>query len=310
MNHHFLPPLGIMLIAGLIAPYLLGRARWAHQVPRLAVVMWGVLAISFICGVSLTAAQLILPRSSSHKLMELADAVFPWSDESFRFPSHGLLHPDAAEAWAALAAMVVPLLIAALLVRELVRARRTRNRHADLLHLVGNREPRLRATVVAHGTPVVYCLPGRNPQVVISSGARDVLTDSQLTAVLAHERAHVSGRDHLLVAAVQAFGTLFRGIPLARCAQRELPLLLEMAADDQALRSCSRDALATALYAMAARQAPRAAFAAGGPTAAIRMRRILTPDFGGHPVLRALAAAFACAGALAPLVMACCSIPG
>lgn len=152
----------------------------------------------------------------------------------------------------------------------------------------------------------MYCLPGRSRRVVVSSGAVAVLTEQELAAALAHERAHIGGRHHLLVAAAGAFSAAFGRVPLARIGGRTVPLLLEMAADDRALRGCSRDALATALYALAAGRAPRRAFAAGGPSAAVRMRRILAPPRAGHPVLRGLFAVATAVAAIAPAVVACC----
>ncbi|WP_434591257.1 M56 family metallopeptidase [Streptomyces sp. A5-4] len=311
MNHHVLPPLGVVLLAGILLPHLLGRAHWTHQAPRLAVGVWGALAVTFTGGVALLMAQLILPKESSHQLLDLVESAVPWNGVAFHLRTRaGLLNLSTVETAAALAAAAVPLLPVSALARELLRSHRSRSRHAELLRLVGSPEPRLRATVLAHETPVVYCLPGRCSQVVVSSGALHTLTDAQLAAALAHERAHITGRHHLLVAAAEAFSTVFRGLPLARRVGSELPLLLEMAADDRALRRCSRDALATALYAMAAGQVPRAAFAAGGPSAVVRMRRILLPNRAGHPVLRGLLTVSGAVGAIAPLVMACCSIPG
>lgn len=52
------------------------------------------------------------------------------------------------------------------------------------------------------------------------------------------------------------------------------------------------------------------AFAAGGPSAALRMRRILTPHSAGHPVLRGLLTVGAAGLAITPLIVACCSFPG
>lgn len=311
MNHHVLPPLLVALFSGFLAPVLLVRASWPHQIPRLAAGAWGVLAVTFVGSVSLTLAQLMLPSRSSHRLMSLAEAALPWSSSPLRLPSpEALLNPEPGEVGAVVAAATVPLLVLLLVLRALRRARRTRARHAELLRLVATPSPHLRATVLRHETPVVYCLPGRSPQVVVSTGALRTLTEAQLTAALAHERAHVSGRHHVPVAAAEAFSVLFRALPLARRCRRELPLLLEMAADDRALRHSSREALATALYSMAGGRAPQAAFAAGGPSAAVRMRRILIPQQVGRPALRALFAVSAAAGALAPLIMACCSIPG
>lgn len=310
-GHHVLPPLTIALVVGALAPRALSRSHWAYRAPRLALAVWSMLALSLTASLSLAALQLLLPTASSHHLSRFAEAcvVSGVTDCGPLLPNG--LAGVGARAWAAVsAAAVVPAAFAAALVRELLSARRHRARHGELLRLVGSRRPELRATVLQHDTPAVYCLPGRAPQVVVSSGALQVLTGQQLAAVLEHERAHIAGRHHLLSAAAGAFSTTFRGLPLARLVRTEVPLLLEMAADDRALRRCSRDALATALYAVASGQTPHRAFAAGGPSAVLRMRRILTPHATGSPTLQTVCVALAATAALTPLVLACCSIPG
>lgn len=309
LNHHVLPPLAVALAAGVLIPLLLSRARWPSQAPRFAVVAWCGLAVVFTLSAAVALAQFLMPSGSGHRLPALLAACLPGT--GVPWPSMAdLAVLSPAEAGALAAGALVPLVPSVAWVRALLGARRRRAGHAEVLRLTGRRQPRLDATLLEHETPVVYCLPGRCPQVVVSSGALKVLTDEQLTAVLAHERAHISGRHHLLVAAAEACGSVYRWLPLGGEARREVRLLLEMAADDRALRRCSRDALATALYVMAAGQAPSASFAAGGPSAVLRVRRILAPHTAGHPVLRGLFAAAAAVGALIPLIVACCSIPG
>ncbi|MFD5323800.1 M56 family metallopeptidase [Streptomyces sp. NPDC127092] len=302
MNHHTLPPLGLILCTGFVVPWLLVRARWVQQVPRLALAVWVASGALFAGSAALLPTQLILPSETGHRL---SDALF-----ALRLPPPGqLLELSPLEYTAlglGLAVLSVPVTG---FVRALLRARRRRSRHAETLRLVGRYDPGLGATVLDHERPAVYCLPGRSRRVVVSSGAIDTLTEPQLAAALAHERAHISGRHHLLVAAAESFASVFPYLPLARHGGTAVPLLLEMAADDRALRRCSRDALATALYALASGKAPREAFGAGGPSAALRMRRILTPHSVGHPVLWGLLTIAAAGLAAAPLIIACCSFP-
>ncbi|MEU3606701.1 M56 family metallopeptidase [Streptomyces sp. NPDC035033] len=302
MNHHALVPAGLALLSGFVVPWLLVRARWAQQVPRLGITVWAACGAVFAVAGALVPAQLLLPNASSHRLSDMLLTL--------RLPSPGhLLALRGRELAALLVAAALLAVPAAAFARGLLRARRARRAHGDVLRLIGRYDPALRATVLDHARPAVYCLPGRSRRVVVSSGALSTLTPAQLAAALAHERAHIAGRHHLLVAAAEAFGTVFRRLPLARHGSTAVPLLLEMAADDRALRRCTRDALATALYALAAGRAPRSAFAAGGPSAALRMRRILTPHSAGHPVLRGLFTIASAALAMAPLVVACCSFP-
>ncbi|WP_280892633.1 M56 family metallopeptidase [Streptomyces sp. LBL] len=309
-RHHVCPPLTLAVAAGLVLPGLLARSRWAREVPWLALCAWTALALLLPMAVSLTLVESLLPNTASHALSRVVEDCFLPTRASCDLPTVDRLAHLSPRVWSALTAgAAVPVTLTVAFVRELTGARRRRAEHADRLRLVGTREPALRATVVPHHIPVVYCLPGRGAQVVVSSGALRVLTRHQLTAALEHERAHLAGRHHLFLCAASALRTVLRVLPLSRHAHQEVPLLLEMAADDRALRKSSRDALATALYSLAAGQAPQAAFAAGGSSVVVRMRRILTPRASGHPVLRATLAGFVTAALLMPLVVVCCSLP-
>lgn len=94
-------------------------------------------------------------------------------------------------------------------------------------------------------------------------------------------------------------------LPLARHAQEQTALLLEMVADDRALRSHSQDALATVMYEMAEARTPTGAFAAGGQTVLIRLQRVLGPRRTPHPVMWGSMAAAAVTTPLLPLIIAC-----
>ncbi|MGW5611632.1 M56 family metallopeptidase [Streptomyces sp. NPDC003753] len=159
-----------------------------------------------------------------------------------------------------------------------VSARRRRHGHAQLLNLVGKSVPELGAVVLDHDAPAAYCLPGRPARVVVTSAAVRSLTPAQLKAVLAHERAHLSGRHHLVSAAGEAFARAFHVLPLARIARERMAELLEMACDDHALRSTSARTLAEALCEVAAGGSPQSAFAAGGTAVLTRLRRLLRPS--------------------------------
>ncbi|MDZ4266075.1 MAG: M56 family metallopeptidase, partial [Mycobacterium sp.] len=76
-----------------------------------------------------------------------------------------------------------------------------------------------------------YCLGGRTGTIVITSAALAALERPHLDAVLAHERAHLAGRHHLLLSVTRA---LTAGLPRMRLftvAHTEVARLLEMCAD-------------------------------------------------------------------------------
>ncbi|QKV96772.1 M56 family metallopeptidase [Streptomyces sp. NA02950] len=282
---------------GVLAPKALTRGTWSYRSPALAVVLWQGLAVSFTLAAALASYHLITPTRHLHNGMS------------------GLLHfcglalDTYVPGLTGVPAFAVPVGVILLPLmcfgHHLIRARRARARHRSVLDLVGRRSARLRATVLDHETPVAYALPGRRPRIVVSSGALRVLSPAELDTVLEHERAHVAGRHHLALAAAEAFATAFRWLPLARAAREQTALLLEMAADDRALRRHPREVLASALYAMAGGRTPQGAFPAGGPDAAVRLRRMLAPRGPVHPVPRGVVAAGAAAVPLLPLVVGC-----
>ncbi|GAA1450708.1 M56 family metallopeptidase [Nocardiopsis tropica] len=139
-----------------------------------------------------------------------------------------------------------------------------------------------------HGQPVwlletaepgAYCVPGSRGGVVITRGALGALTASQARAVLAHERAHLRGRHHLVVAWARLLDRAFPGVPLFRAAAREVPVLVEWAADDHAVRTVGMRPLVHALGSLAG-AAPAGApqtLSIGGACPVERVRRQVRP---------------------------------
>jgi Zn-dependent protease with chaperone function len=135
------------------------------------------------------------------------------------------------------------------------------------------------AAVVLDAAPrVAYCVPGRPATIVLSSGALAVLDPAQLTAVLAHERAHLAGRHHLLLSLTRGLGASFPAVPLFTLGSDEVARLAEMCADDAAARRAGRRTLVAALLAMGTgTPVPAAALAATGCATAARVQRLLEP---------------------------------
>ena len=134
----------------------------------------------------------------------------------------------------------------------------------------------------------------------MSVGTLDLLAPAELTAVLAHERAHLRARHDLVLI---PFTSLRRVFPRSRGiaqAYRTVALLVEMMADDHALRVrglLARE-LATALlrFGTAATDgAPAGALAVAEGELTARVNRILVPQ---PPLPRATQAAVVLASAL------------
>ncbi|MFB6838339.1 M56 family metallopeptidase [Streptomyces sp. NPDC056361] len=291
--------LGYAAVVGFAVPRLMTRSAWPYRTPAPAAAVWLALTVSFTLAVALAASQLATPTEHLHAgLLGLLHACGLGAPAPAPSPS------TAQRLALALPLAVVTAVVAASLF-HLARTGLVRARHRDRLDKVGVRCERLRVTVLPHATPGAYCLPGFRSRIVVSDAAVELLTEEQMGAVLAHERAHVSGRHHVLLAAAHGFATVFPRLPLARLAREQLAVLLEMAADDRALRHHSREVLATAMYEMAASRAPEGAFAVGGSTALLRMSRVLGPHRTPHPAFRGSMASLALAVPLLPLLVAC-----
>ena len=86
-----------------------------------------------------------------------------------------------------------------------------RRRQRELLALLAHGDPKVPgALVVDYPAAAAYCLPGIRSQIVVSVGTLDLLAPAELTAVLAHERAHLRARHDLVLI---PFTSLRRALP-------------------------------------------------------------------------------------------------
>jgi Zn-dependent protease with chaperone function len=187
--------------------------------------------------------------------------------------------------------------------RRLQRARRRTRTHADIARITGRVLPGTGAVVLDDPRPAAYCVAGHPAAIVITSGALAVLDQPQLAAVLAHERAHLAHRHHLLTMASRGLAAVFPGVPLFTHGSAEVASLAEMAADDAAARGSGRPTVIAALLALATgtvipAAALQGALAAATQSVPARVERMLAPH---RPVT---SAAFAAALALAAAVLA------
>jgi Zn-dependent protease with chaperone function len=174
--------------------------------------------------------------------------------------------------------------------RALHRAGRRTRAHAEAARIAGRPLP-VKGDGEAGGATVVldapqraaYCVPGRPAAIVLTSGALAVLDGAQLAAVLAHERAHLAGRHHLLISLSRGLAVSFPGVPAFTRGPAEVARLAELCADDAAARRTGRPALVAALLAMGtgtAVPAPALAVTSGAVTA--RVHRLLDPPRRGR----------------------------
>lgn len=266
---------GYGLAVAVLAPDALLRATRNGAAPRLGIVAW-VLAIGTVPAAWLGAAGLAgteLARGDIEKVLTGCVAAL-------RAAATGVHGAPVLLGLLVLAVLVLAGLVALVvrLGRALRQARWHTHRHADVARLVGQRNEALGAVVVDVPDRLAYAVAGRPHTIVLSRATVDALDDAQLRAVLAHERAHLTGRHHLLLAAARALAISMPRIRLFTDGHRELSRLVEMCADDAAARGHGRRALVGALLALAGGPArPGGALAAAGTAVADRAERLLFP---------------------------------
>lgn len=225
------------------APIALSRAAWTARAPFTAMVLWQSIALAG--GLSMIGALLVWGLEPLGDNLVAASRGFLellLTDASAR--TLGVVHVFAVSAAVLLFAHLV-----FTLALTFVRIRRQRSRHRDMLTLLSSPSTEQPATVViSHPAPVAYCLPGGAHSVtVMSDGLMDLLTQAELDAVLTHENAHLHQRHHLLLWAFAAWRSALPWLPTSQLAQRAVSELIEMLADDEALRRVDRATLVRAI---------------------------------------------------------------
>jgi beta-lactamase regulating signal transducer with metallopeptidase domain len=171
-------------------------------------------------------------------------------------------------------------LVIALLIRLAVvgvrgyrhRARRRRE-HLNILRLAAETDAGSPATLwLAHDKPLAFSMAGRPGVVVATEGLNRHLPAESVAAVLAHERAHLRGRHHQLIAITDAIRATLPFVPLFRQAPAAMGELVELAADVVAARAHGAAALRCALVRVSDQDVP--GLAMGRDAVDVRLARL------------------------------------
>ena len=292
--------LGYAACVGTLGARVLGRAGWTARAPMLGIVTylaagWSVLAALGLAGLTLAVHATALGGGLSHLIgaCVLRLRAMYATPGGAAIAGLGLILTGGVAARTALTAA-----------SQLRTTGRQALRHAQTARLVGHPEPALGAVLVEHPEPAAYCVSGRHPMVIVTTGALRALDAGQLDAVLAHERAHLAGRHHRLLAMAKIAGQVLPFLPLMRDADTQVARLVELHADDAATRASDPRSLATALVVLATGASPEPALAAAATDAVQRIHRLLGPAEQLGRVHRQLLRATAAALALAPVLLA------
>jgi len=280
-------------------PALLARAAWPLRAPRAAVVLWQAVALAavlsaFSAGLAL-AVQLFAPGPDGRPTAAVAERI-------------------AALGWpqwlSSVLVLGLTLLIGARLTLAVIRVaigtRRRRAQHRILVDLLAERRRELGGVrVLDVAEPLAYCLPGMRSRVVLSRGTLSALSAPELAAILGHERAHLRARHDLVLEAFITLHTAFPRVVRSGSALSAVRLLVELLADDAAVRAAGPHPLARALVTCACGPTPAGALAAGGPTTVIRVRRLSGPPNS----LRVAIAAYSAAAAVLVIPTIAVAVP-
>lgn len=271
------------------------RAAWPRRSPATAILLWQALGLAG--GLAAVGALLAIGVSGPG---EQTGVVGGLTALASRLVSGQLVAPHqpllltGIRFTALVAGFALFTALCGVLVMAFADAVGARRRQRELLALLAHGDPKVPgALVIDYPAAAAYCLPGIRSQIVVSAGTLALLGPAELTAVLAHERAHVRARHDLVLI---PFTSLRRAFPRSRViaqSYRTVALLVEMMADDRALRvrGLLPRELATALLRFGtagADAAPAGAMAAAEGEITARVKRLLTPP---PPLPRATQAA-------------------
>jgi bla regulator protein blaR1 len=284
--------LGVLLAEPV--PRILGGARWPTRSPRPALVLWQ--AVGLAAGVTAIGAGV------TYGLAPLAGSL----PTAVRIGAGHLRdgHPfEGLPGWhvaALTAAALLGLRLLGVLLWSAYRTGRARHRHRALVDLLATPAPDLGgARVLDHPQAVAYCLPGLRSRVVVSAGVLRLLDADEVSAVLAHERAHLSERHDLVVLPFVAWSGALPFLPGVRRARLAVAGLVEMLADDRARTVADPAALAAAIARLGATRAPRGGLALSESAVVARVTRLLD----AQPPVAAWVAATAYLAALTLLTL-------
>jgi Zn-dependent protease with chaperone function len=279
------------------------RASWPRRSPAAAILLWQALGLA----AGLAAVGALLAAGVGGQDTQHAGVLGGLTALAGRLATGHVLDPHqlpliiVARVISLGAGLALLTVLCWVLVMAFAAAIGARRRQRALLALLAHGDPKAPgALVIDYPAAAAYCLPGIRSQIVVSAGTLDLLAPAELAAVLAHERAHVRARHDLVLI---PFTSLRRAFPRSRVVSQAYPtvaLLVEMMADDRALRVRGLVAreLATALLRFGtagAECAPAGALAVAEGELTARVNRLLAPP---PPLSRAAQAGIVLAAVL------------
>ncbi|MGP3690387.1 M56 family metallopeptidase [Streptomyces sp. IBSNAI002] len=275
--------MGVFVFLPLVLPFTawpIARLAEHHLHPRTATrLLASIAAVLAVCS-TLCLVLLMVVGTAQLPGNPLPDG---WSDPEVR----AALPYDEVAGKAAIPALLAVITGGA---RQACRHHRVRRGAARALAALPDRS----VAVLPDDTPYAYALPGSRDRIVVTAGMLAELSGPERRALFAHERAHLIGRHHRFLMAVQLAAC---ANPFLRPLRTSVRYTTERWADEEAAattgsrRTVARAVAKAALVTRGAPAATLAHFAAPGPVPR-RVAALLAPA----PLSRAWPSVFTAAG--------------
>lgn len=257
-----------------LSPAVLRRLTRGGVSPSMGVAAWLATVAAVLA--AWPAAVVLVVNATSNSILD--GSVVTLCLELFGFSDHTPLAGRLGSIALIGGCLLVSSVVALRLGRCLARLRARSHEHARAARIVGRPTDYPHVVVVEADLPAAYCVIGRPHAIVVTSAALQSLNRAQLKAVLAHEDAHLSGHHHHILMVLRALAATLPRLPLFAAAHQAVAELLEMCADDAAVRRVGTRPLLTGLLALTGHKPAVAEGLAAAATAVItRADRLVTP---------------------------------
>lgn len=233
---HVLILLAVSVGSTLAAPLLVGRNSWQIRYPQRALFAWltvlsvGVVTLGAAVGLAIGVSSGMVPHTEDHHTN--------WD--------HTVL---TVGAWLALG------IVGAISVVVAVNVDQIRSSRDDVTAAVSvvteghtQRAGDFSFVVIPLSDIHAFAVPGNPATVAVSQGLLDALEPDELRAVLAHENAHLQYRHDLVLTLAEINAACVPWLSVARRFDSAARLLVELIADDIAVRAVGYSPLISALH--------------------------------------------------------------
>lgn len=265
--------LGALLVTW-AAPRLLEYRLHGGADPQTLLVTWITLVASTLLSLATAASLVLLPGHGP------ARQVVALMHHCWAAVSHGSV-PQIDEVAGLLSVVLVAVAVMRCsggVLRHAQQRRKLHRQHLGLLRILTGGGAAPGSTLwldVPH--PMAYSVAGRPALVVATEELRRQLPTEVVAAVLEHERAHLRGRHHLMVAIAEALAAALPWLPLMRRSPYLVRALVEVSADSAAARSHGAGAVRTALLSMSAHLTPAHGLGMAHDCIALRLNLLSSP---------------------------------